>query len=727
MLLADADWVRQSFIVNRDKLADRELQNRNFSTASLKFVDTKPGGNRMINPPPQFTRSCDIPSVNFATGKETLGRYYSEAIDDNSQVIYMRFGVPQFNSLTTFFTTFYDSSAGQLARTGRAGGVFYQIGKAMATVVLAVTWEIQAIKLAGLIYRFATGSPSSKFYYLKPTMLMYWDAVTTIVNRMAVNRGIIPALYGGGDQTAAVMNAYLAKELPGVFLPNGGIDVYNIAGRSQRLARKVRSAIEAQHSGSSGANIQALSSAIQGSLKSGAIDESSKATKSGDGFIDSIEKWFSSTLGSSTGAKLDANTTLSDYNAATAAAGGQPSTASSGDTVEKVGEDRAGFMEQYLSSLDDGLEFVALRVNYTGQMSESFSNSVGESGLASKINNASSSSRTTRFDFADGNVAGDNPFGKALQGIIGGVKDLAAGAMDAVGAQGIAALAGSAFVDIPKHWEQSMASLPRANYTISLVSPYGNPISQLLNIDFPLALLLAAALPMGTGRQSYTSPFILELYDQGRCQTRLGIIDSLSITRGVGNLGFNNENHAMAIDVSFSVMDLSSIVSIPIGEGLTTAGLHAGLNAGAIAGAAVGAINAGKYGLVPGILGATVGTVVGAGVGGAAGEVVDFVSNTIKSINNAFSDDTAFNDYMAVLAGMSLQDQIYATHKLKFNLTNIAQQWNSYYSASHFAAFAGNELPSRLVSAVFKGTSRGNGPIGEFVHAMDTSSQTASQ
>jgi hypothetical protein len=105
-------------------------------------------------------------------------------------------------------------------------------------------------------------------------------------------------------------------------------------------------------------------------------------------------------------------------------------------------------------------------------------------------------------------------------------------------------------------------------------------------------------------------------------------------------------------------------------------------------------------------VGAVAGAAIGATAGGAVGELVDVVNNTIKSLNNVFSDDTAFNDYMAVLAGMSLADQIYSTHKLKFNLTNVQRQWSSYYSASHFAAFAGNELPSRLMSIVFKGEQR---------------------
>jgi hypothetical protein len=137
------------------------------------------------------------------------------------------------------------------------------------------------------------------------------------------------------------------------------------------------------------------------------------------------------------------------------------------------------------------------------------------------------------------------------------------------------------------------------------VSPYGNPISQLLNLYIPLSMLLAGALPLATGKQSYTSPFLCQLFDKGRCQTRLGIIDSLSITRGTGNLGFDNEGHAMAIDITFTVKDLSSIMYMPIAEGFS-----------------------------------------------------------LNPLNGIFDDDTVFSDYMAVISGMSLNDQTYRMRKL---------------------------------------------------------------
>jgi hypothetical protein len=134
-LIRDSDWVRQSFLVENSALEAVDLQNRIFTSASLKFTDTTPGGNFAINPVPQFTRTADIKvQGRFSAGKG-MGRYYSEAIDDNAQIIHMRFGVPQFNSLSTYFSDFYNSSAGQLARTGRATNAFYPLGLLLVLLV----------------------------------------------------------------------------------------------------------------------------------------------------------------------------------------------------------------------------------------------------------------------------------------------------------------------------------------------------------------------------------------------------------------------------------------------------------------------------------------------------------------------------------------------------------------------------------------------------------------
>jgi hypothetical protein len=439
---------------------------------------------------------------------------------------------------------------------------------------------------------------------------------------------------------------------PDLFNADGSIDVYRLATRAMRLAHRQHKALEA-------------------ALSDGMMDLNQGIQKVISESYDDQKPDYLSYLARFAGDK-DGNGATIQAQPNTSAGSGQDGGSSAPDTNVEAIVDSSTSDDGFLSFLDaelrDGGAFAGFRVNATGAVSESFSNSVADSEIANKINSMSSSSRSTNFDFAGGNVS-DGVVGKVVGGVLSAAKDFAAGVGEAFSISGLAALAGAAFVDIPKHWESSSASLPRASYTINLVSPYGNSMSQLINIHIPLAMLLAAVLPLSTGKQSYTSPFICELYDKGRCQTRLGIVDSLSVTRGTGNLGFTNEGHVMAVDVTFSVMDLSSVMHMPISQGINMAAKIVAGTAGFVAAGPVGAA--------------------------AAVAVETFAEPT-------FDDDTVYSDYMAVLGGMGLADQIYAWPKYKLNLTRQMTNWNTWFSSAHFASFLGNTPPGRLISMFYK-------------------------
>ena len=669
----DTSWVRQSFLVRAEDLELVDNQNRIFSSAGLKYTDTTPGGNLCINPPPQFTRYADLKARGRFQGNQDglngargMGRYYSEAIDDHSQIIHMRFGVAQFSPLTQFFTSFYNTGAGQLARTGRATNAFYYLGRAAGFIVSVMSWKILAVHLLGVGARFFLQNNSSKFYYLKPAMPLYWSAVTTMVNQLAVNRGIIPRVgegaaadLAGNPEGNEINIKQLHDLLPDVFKENGGIDVYAMANRAQRLARKQYAMLEQ-------------------TLKTAGNQTNAQLSKR-------VQQVYSSTLTDTkpnfTGATKDSGDNNSYLGRWFATSQSQPKESGDGTSgnEEAISSDTAddGFYTFLKSEFDEGGAFASFRVNATGSVSESFSNSVGESDIANKINGMSSSARSTNFSFGNGNLVG-GAIGAGLGAVIGGVKDIASGVMDQLNISGLAALGGSAFVDIPKHWQSSQAQLPRASYTINLVSPYGNAMSQLVNLYIPLCMLLAGALPLSTGRQSYTSPFLLELYDQGRCQTRLGMIDSMQITRGTGNLGFSADGHAMGIDVTFSVVDMSSILHMPISQGFSLAAAAVAAGAG----------------------GATLATT------GSTSAASSVAGGTAAALGGAFDDDSVFTDYMAILGGLGLADQIYQWRKLKLNITRAGAQWDSYLSESHMAALAADTLPGRLIAAFYKGTAR---------------------
>lgn len=664
----NSDWIKQSFmvaIVNpktgelMGTLSDQDKANRNFSTATLKYTDSSLGGNTVINPPPQYTRYADIRSKGiFANTQEVsthtpkayaplgMGRYYSEAIDDNKQVIHLRFGIPSYNSLTQFFTGFY---SGKLAAAARAGRFtdnmvqnFFSFAGNLVGLAIAPLFLIPiAVMMLGDAVRYFANWPTSKFYTMKPVMPLYWNAVTSMVNQMAVNSGLSAfvdtnqskTVGKGGD--AANLGSNSAMNMVGHFLPkgliasNGTIDVYAMANRASRLeidySRRLSKAFDAA-AGSKQSYFDILRNFANTTKDGGGFDQKQPNLASYlSNFIEKLGNWNKASSDDDTVEKDIRSTESKDA-----------------DGNYQAPSNVQDFLNYFNSNLNDGSEWASFRVDYTGPVNESFSNSVAESSLASKINSMSSTNREIRMNAADGNLGGGaGVLADALKGFVSGVAEV-------IHVDGLAALAGSAFVDIPKHWDTSSAKLPQSTYTMTLISPYGNPVSQLFNIWIPLSMLLAGALPLATGKQSHTAPFLCELHDRGRCMTRLGIIDNLTITRGTSNLGFNNDAKALAVEVSFSVLDLSGVVAMPIQPGFSIS----------------------------------------------------------EKIGGLFDGDNAFNDYLMTLSSMKLGDTIYRVPMLKYQINRAAADMGSFFSASHFASYLASLPGVNLLSAAYRGTDK---------------------
>lgn len=661
---SDGNWLRQSFMIPRQKVSIIDQRKQMFGEARFKFTDTTLGGNFAINSPPQRTRYADLRVSGRLVNNQNhdgrgMGRYYSEAIDDNAQLINMRFGLPEFNSLTTFFTSFYNSDAGLLARTGRAPNTGYTIGRAIGFIA---TIPFAPILFIGSSIRFLANMPATKFYYLKPSMPLYWNAVNTIVNALAVDLHMIPPAWGDEQRkvvdAAKVANSEIEPSMdgliptaddtrrmsklfadiaPDIFYKNGGIDIYAVANKATRVSvvhqKRVR---EIMRASTDAATLQKNINAYMGeTVADPGIQYETVGDNTLSGIDSSLKRWSESLSGSSkTKQTLDTSTEKTTRGIIDAIA------ATGDKAINGIEASVNSFFTFYEAERRDGSDWVTFRVNNTGPASESFSNETRDSDLQSKINSTSSQAREARFNFAEGN------FGNGIFNIVEEVKSQAAsvvsGVADSLSMSGLAALAGSAFVDIPQHWAAATASLPSSSFTINLRSPYGNKMSIYQNIHVPLAMLLAGVLPLSTGNHSYTSPFLVEMYNQGRSQVRLGIIDSMSITRGVGNLGWSVDQLPLGVDVTFSIKDLSSIMHMPIAP--------------------------------------------------------NFSLNPTKGV---FDDDNSFNDYLAVLAGMSLSDQIYSwDHKLALAMARKATSFRQWTSAAKWANWANGTPPGRFFAAI---------------------------
>lgn len=646
----DVNWAKNAFLIEDQALLDSsDIANRYWSTASAKFTDTRIGCNIGVNPKAQFTRYADVRakgrlagrnnvSLTNSAGNYGMGRYYSEAIDDPAQTIYMRFGVEQFNSLTTFLSNAFSADQTALARTGRATGIFYNAAKLAGTITVVVAFPAVAALVAGAkLLNWVFSRPTSKFYTMKPTMFMYWSTVQSLVNNIAINKGIFPKIMAKDatlgqriGQPYTLDQEYLdqlSKLMPDVFPGNSDgdntsaknyFDVYALVNKSQRMANKAfLEDYESLNNDSATNYVGYLKKELSGDGTHSSYISDSDGSHTFMSYLNKILN-FSYYLSSDNNPRMEQD----------------PSADPKASTVDKKGNREANpsfftkFVEHFDAEFRDGSQFAVFKVNHTGPVSESFTNSVMESSISNKLNSISSEMRQATFAFANGNIIG-GVAGEALNTVTNAVKDVALGALDGVTmgfSNLLPGLGGAGYIDIPKHYQSSTANLPRIQYTMHLNSAYGNVISQMLNIYIPLCMVLAGALPRSTGKQSYTSPFLCQIFDRGRCQIKLGMIESLTINRGTSHLAFDVKGNAMAIEVSFSVVDLSSIIHMPV----STGGLF--------------------------------------------------------SADAGLDEDNILADYLAVLAGQDLYTQLYAMPKAKLRIAKTIASITKLTSPAYWGA-----------------------------------------
>jgi len=658
----DNSWAKNAFLISDNSLDDpNDVANRYWSSADAKFTDARLGCNIGINPKPQFTRYSDIRAKGRVSGRNDvsptatsgnfgMGRYYSEAIDDPAQTIYMRFGVEQFNSLSTFLSKAFSADDTALVRTGRATSAFYNLGKLAGTITVVVAFPAVAALVAGAqLLNWIFSRPTSKFYTLKPTMHTYWGAVNQLVNNIAINKGIFPKIMADdatkgqrlGQPYTLDQEYYneLSKMMPDVFPPSildkksaaNYFDIYALANRAQRLANQAfLEDYDRLNQGSATDYTGYLQKQLTGSgTHTTYLNPSKPAT-----FMSYINRVL--TFGEYYESK-DNNPRMEqdprvDPNNPDPKAKKDPTTFTS-------------FWNFFDAEFRDGSQFAVFKVEHTGAQNDSFTNAVMESQISQKLNSQSSEMRQARFAFADGNIIG-GVAGATVGAVAGAVKDVALGALDGVTmgfSNLLAGLGGSGYLDIPKHWQSSSSSLSRSTYKMHLMSPYGNVISQMMNIYIPLAMILAAALPRSTGKQSYGPPFLCQVFDKGRQQIKLGMVESLSVNRGVSHLAFDVKGNAMAIDVQFTVVDLSSIVHMPISTGEL--------------------------------------------FGGDAG----------------LDEDNILADYLAVLAGQDLYTQLYAMPKAKLRIAKAIANAGKLTSPAFWASMVHDSATAGVLQYVTLG------------------------
>lgn len=603
----DEDWVSSKFMVGLNELEGVYKTNAYWSTANFKFVDTTLGGHIAINPRPQFTRYADVRAGNrIYTNPDSLsietrslgigiGRYYSEAIDDNTETVYLQFGVPKFNSLVNFFTRAISYEDAYIATHGRYP-VGYNIGKVVGGLFMLAAFPLMTLTIWGIktITKAAIGESSFDYYYMEPTMHMYWSSVNSIVTQMASELGVLIPEFMPSEDKAAKIGIPLQvnqedlegmKELfrqtgdDGIISKNNYIDVFAVATRAQAIANEQLWLEREYYKNGTitelnfeGYAVDTNTKAVQ-KVRGGTFADGVNKALSFQAFLDKLTKGDGLFADPEEEKIIDDTTSKVGKDQLGSNNAGIPAGAITKDSNGYYSIDESyresGWLDKSARALDstlrDGGAFAIFNVNYTGSISDSFSNSTGTIETGDTIKSVASGSRNLKFSVAGGNLAAN------VDEIVKGVGGVIAGALDSVTyglSNVLTTLTGGAFVDIPKRWDDSEVSLGSVNYSIDLISPYGHPISQLQNIYIPLAMLLAGALPLKAGESSYASPFLCSIFNKGKQNIKLGMITSLSVERGTSNLAFNRQKRPLAFKVSFTVTDFSNIMSAPINSSM---------------------------------------------------------------------------------------------------------------------------------------------------------------
>lgn len=714
-VISDSDWIRQGLLLPEGAIEEDDMYYRTFTSAYYKYTDTTMGGNFAINAPPQYCNHGDPILKRYVDIGEGMGHFYSENIDDNAVLLHMRFGIPIFNSLSSFFSNFYSSDDSRLVRTGRGQSIGTLIGKALGWA-FSVRFVPYILTFSAL--KWFSGTVSTKFYYLKPEMGLYWKYVNDFANTIGTNLDMVaqPAdawlqlantadLNGtAGMETdpgtssleAAAKNAFQvgARErqaydamIPPVYRSEGltGIDVYAVASRAQAYADAWHNAVN-QIAANNQSNGNGVVGAIYNWMTFGGASATlgrarRKEYATTEDFLDAYFKESDGQLRPVVTVSTGGASGDTTANTAAPTSGGEatidttaPVTAtdengnpvndpgmmeSLGNSIEAAYES----VKDYFSS--DTLErawatFKAAQHDGTQWVSfridgrQSANESFSNSVRASDLESAinSTSERARSMRFKFADGNFSDIPGIGM--IMDTMKDIVSGVADSLHISGLGVLAGNAFADIPKHYDTSSATFNQMSITIPLRAWCADNVVRFQNEILPLVMLLCGVLPRATGAATYGQPFIGEFYCQGRCSIPLGMITAVDITRATSNMPWTQNGEYLGVDVRLTITDLSSVMSMPMNEAF------------------------GLRSFDP--------------------------TNWSRML---FPQDSSYGSYTSVLSSLDLQTQVYMLSRFKRNWNRNLAAFDKFFSYSNVVntIFSGNRVGS-LLSALSR-TDRG--------------------
>lgn len=227
--------------------------------------------------------------------------------------------------------------------------------------------------------------------------------------------------------------------------------------------------------------------------------------------------------------------------------------------------DWATYTDPAFKTFISAKESIGFYVDSPTQISDSFSNSTGESMLKSTIDQGSDLAR--EISFILGSTAGVE-----LDALKEENYDTTKQALDNIASSlngfevikrlksGLASVATGGKIIFPEIWNDSEFSRSYG-IDIKLRTPYGDKLSWYLNILVPILHLIALTAPKQLDQNSYNAPFLVRAFYKGLFNVDMGIITSLDISKG-SQSAWTVDGLPTEVDVSLQIKDLYSSLSL---------------------------------------------------------------------------------------------------------------------------------------------------------------------
>lgn len=243
-----------------------------------------------------------------------------------------------------------------------------------------------------------------------------------------------------------------------------------------------------------------------------------------------------------------------------------------GDNPEKaIGKiDWSNELNNSFKTFFSSEENVIFYLDGLSSVTESFSNETTESSLASLVNGFSDTAKELRFLFGkEGSVASEllnsasNVTSSITSSLSSALSGLGGGIVGSLANNGVNTVLNGGKISFPEIWSGS--EFDRSySIDIKLRSPDNDSLSIFLNILKPYCKLLCLVLPRQSSKSDgdldpngYTSPFLVKAYSKGLFNIDMGMITSMSVTKGA-ECCWNDDGLPTQIDISLTIKDLYS-------------------------------------------------------------------------------------------------------------------------------------------------------------------------